>query len=166
MASTTLFRAISTILCGACASLLWNDLSRAHGFAGKRFFPATLVIEDPFVADELSLPTIAYRKLPGSGDEPATNETDFAVDMSKRVTEKCDIWFGLQFWSSLPVQRSLLEGLAVKPWHNRHQQIPGRAIVALACHAMVGNVFTYTQERLGEHLSSDKAVREDRVRVG
>src|SRR5438046_9228299 len=85
MPSTTLFRAISTITCAACASLSWNDLSWAHGFAGKRFFPATLVIEDPFVADELSLPTIAYRKLPGSGDEPATNETDFAVDMSKRV---------------------------------------------------------------------------------
>ena len=79
MASTTLFRAISTILCGACASLLWNDLSRAHGFAGKRFFPATLVIEDPFVADELSLPTISYRKFPANGDETATNETDFAV---------------------------------------------------------------------------------------
>ena len=94
MPSTTLFRAISTITCAACASLSWNDLSWAHGFAGKRFFPATLVIEDPFVADELSLPTIAYRKLPGSGDEPATNETDFAVDMSKRVTENFGIGLG------------------------------------------------------------------------
>ena len=26
----------------------------AHGFAGKRFFPATLATDDPFVADELS----------------------------------------------------------------------------------------------------------------
>jgi hypothetical protein len=59
----------------------------------------------------------------------------------------------------------LLEGLAVKPWRDRHQQIPCRSIVALAGHAMAGNVFTYTHERLGEHLSSNKAVREDRVRV-
>src|SRR5213080_2902437 len=36
-----------------------------HGFAGKRFFPATLATDDPFVADELSLPTISSRKLPG-----------------------------------------------------------------------------------------------------
>jgi hypothetical protein len=27
-----------------------------HGFAGSRFFPATITIDDPFVADELSLP--------------------------------------------------------------------------------------------------------------
>ena len=25
----------------------------AHGFAGSRFFPATITIDDPFVADEL-----------------------------------------------------------------------------------------------------------------
>jgi hypothetical protein len=56
----------------------------AHGFAGKRFFPATLVIDDPFVADELSLPTVSYQK---SSDDPPTRETDFAIDVSKRVTE-------------------------------------------------------------------------------
>jgi hypothetical protein len=31
----------------------------AHGFAGNRFFPATLATDDPFVANELSLPTRA-----------------------------------------------------------------------------------------------------------
>ena len=35
-------------------------IAEAHGFAGKRFFPATLATEDPFVADELSLPTIFH----------------------------------------------------------------------------------------------------------
>ena len=34
----------------------------AHGFAGKRFFPATLATDDPFVADELSLPTIGRQR--------------------------------------------------------------------------------------------------------
>jgi hypothetical protein len=34
----------------------------AHGFAGSRFFPATIVIDDPFVADELSLPTVSNRR--------------------------------------------------------------------------------------------------------
>src|SRR5262249_47204397 len=43
------------VLAGA---LLWAAASGAfaHGFAGKRFFPATLATDDPFVADELSLP--------------------------------------------------------------------------------------------------------------
>ncbi len=29
----------------------------AHGFAGERFFPATILTDDPSVADEMSLPT-------------------------------------------------------------------------------------------------------------
>jgi len=69
----------------------------AHGLAGKRFFPATLATDDPFVADELSLPTIESRKMPASGDEPATRETGFAVDVSKRLTENLGIGFGATY---------------------------------------------------------------------
>ena len=66
----------------------------AHGFAGKRFFPATLTVDDPFVADELSLPTISYLKSSASDEEPATRETDFSVDVSKRITENFGMGFG------------------------------------------------------------------------
>ena len=38
----------------------------SHGFAGARFFPATIATGDPFVADELALPTVAFFK--DSGD--------------------------------------------------------------------------------------------------
>lgn len=69
----------------------------AHGFAGKRFFPATLATEDPFVADELSLPTIFHQKTAGSGDQPGTRETDFAVDVSKRMTENFGVGFGATY---------------------------------------------------------------------
>ncbi len=58
----------------------------AHGFAGKRFFPATLAIEDPFVADELALPTFSKRKMPASGDEPATVESEYSFEFAKRIT--------------------------------------------------------------------------------
>ncbi|HSB82670.1 MAG TPA: hypothetical protein VLM91_28170 [Candidatus Methylomirabilis sp.] len=74
----------------ACLCLLsvatWTGLASAHGFAGKRFFPATLVIDDPFVADELSLPTVSHIKTPGSGEEPSAKETDFEFEFSKRIT--------------------------------------------------------------------------------
>jgi hypothetical protein len=69
----------------------------AHGLAGKRFFPATLATDDPFVADELSLPTIESRKMPASGDEPATRETGYAVDVSKRLTDNLGIGFGATY---------------------------------------------------------------------
>ena len=48
----------------------------AHGFAGKRFFPATITTEDPAVADELSLPTLSH----------ADGETEVELEYSKRVT--------------------------------------------------------------------------------
>jgi hypothetical protein len=34
------------------------DDAVAHGFAGERFFPATILTDDPFVADEISLPQV------------------------------------------------------------------------------------------------------------
>jgi hypothetical protein len=69
----------------------------AHGFAGKRFFPATLVTDDPFVADELSLPTISFSKQSAMGDTPGVRETDFSIDVSKRMTENLGIAFGATY---------------------------------------------------------------------
>jgi hypothetical protein len=57
------------------------DSAFAHGFAGKRFFPATLATEDPFVADELSLPTIASRR---TADDAL--EQSASIDFSKRIS--------------------------------------------------------------------------------
>jgi len=94
MASSMALRGAITAAVLACATLCANSPVLAHGLAGKRFFPATLVIEDPFVADELSLPTISYFKQPASGDEPATKETGFSADISKRITENFGVGLG------------------------------------------------------------------------
>jgi len=82
-----------------CMILAVAGISRAHahGFAGKRFFPATLSTDDPFVADELSLPTITSRKLPASGDDPAARETDYAIDFTKRITPNLGIGLGATY---------------------------------------------------------------------
>lgn len=69
----------------------------AHGLAGNRFFPATLAIDDPFVADELSLPSFVHRKTPARGDEPATRETEISGELSKRITP----WLGLSLEGAL-----------------------------------------------------------------
>jgi hypothetical protein len=81
----------------ALACVATADAPFAHGIAGKRFFPATLATDDPFVADELSLPTISTIKTPASGDAPATRETDFSVDVSKRITENLGVGFGATY---------------------------------------------------------------------
>src|SRR5450755_4387379 len=60
------------------------DPACAHGFAGKRFFPATLATDDPFVADELSLPTFSRRR---TGDDVSSSiDSSSSVDFSKRMT--------------------------------------------------------------------------------
>jgi hypothetical protein len=53
-------------------------------FVGGRFFPATLAIDDPCVADELSIPTVSWFR---TGDDPPARETDVSVEYSKRITE-------------------------------------------------------------------------------
>ena len=58
----------------------------AHGLAGKRFFPSTLAIDDPFVSDELTLPNVLHIKRRASGDESAAQETEFSGEYSKRIT--------------------------------------------------------------------------------
>jgi hypothetical protein len=88
----SLYGVVAALLCVAT-----DDAAFAHGIAGKRFFPATLATDDPFVADELSLPTISTIKTPASGDAPATRETDFSVDVSKRITENLGIGFGATY---------------------------------------------------------------------
>lgn len=60
--------------------------AHAHGLAGKRFFPATVVVEDPFVADELSLPSVSYMKQPPTAEGPSTRVTTVSGEFSKRIT--------------------------------------------------------------------------------
>jgi hypothetical protein len=63
----------------------------AHGFAGARFFPATLSTDDPFVSDELSLPTVSTIRTP---DDDGTRETDISVNIAKRITPQLGIEIG------------------------------------------------------------------------
>src|SRR5438046_4643232 len=64
---------------------LWPALAAAHGLAGKRFFPSTLTIDDPFVSDELSLPTFFHIKQPGDSGTPPGQVTSLSGEFSKRI---------------------------------------------------------------------------------
>ncbi len=66
----------------------------AHGFVGQRFFPATIATEDPFVADELSLPTVSRVRTNESDEGPASRQTTIAVDFSKRITPNLGLSIG------------------------------------------------------------------------
>jgi hypothetical protein len=58
----------------------------AHGFAGPHMFVSTLILDDPNVADEASLPTFSYQPQPSNGG-PVTNLYAAEFEFDKRITE-------------------------------------------------------------------------------
>jgi hypothetical protein len=88
------------------AGALAPNFAAAHGIVGNRFFPATIVTDDPAVADELTLPAINIVK---TGDAPAADETDISAEWSKRLTSN----FGVSFdgaWTQLKTPGGDLSG--------------------------------------------------------
>ena len=67
--------------------LLLPVSSWAHGFAGKRFFPTTFQVEDPFVSDEFSV-------LVGHIKEPEGKTTEVEMEYSKRILPELGISLG------------------------------------------------------------------------
>ena len=67
----------------ACAP----GVANAHGVAGKRFFPATMAIEDPLPADELGF---VYARTSSDDGSEQEMEGEFA----KRLTEKLALSIG------------------------------------------------------------------------
>jgi|ERR1043165_7189850 hypothetical protein len=91
------------LLVGASAALALALLSgfpsgaSAHCFVGARFLPATLNVDDPCVADELSLPTISRFN---NGDDPSARQTDVSGEFSKRITDTFGVSIG-STWTHL-----------------------------------------------------------------
>jgi hypothetical protein len=86
----------------ALAMLLVSSCSveaDAHCIVGNRFFPATLIVDDPCVADELSLPTVAGFK---NGDDPSADEVDIGGEYSKTITPNFGVSFG-EDWIHLDI---------------------------------------------------------------
>jgi hypothetical protein len=77
----------------ALAAIFAPALAHAHGVAGARFFPATLAVDDPAVADELSLPTVSYLE----GDAA---QTTISGEYSKRLSSTLGVSFG-ESWTRL-----------------------------------------------------------------
>ena len=70
----------------AGVSLVSVHSAFGHGFAGPHMFISTLLIDDPNVADEASLPTFIWLPQPnGGGPTPQLYNLNFEFD--KRITE-------------------------------------------------------------------------------
>jgi len=67
------------VVAAAVIFLSANSAALAHGFAGDRFFPATILTDDPFVADEMSLPTFTLDPTQSDGSREFALGTDLSV---------------------------------------------------------------------------------------
>jgi hypothetical protein len=91
-------RSISrTLALATLVTLTFTTHALAHCFVGARFLPATLITDDPCVADEMSIPTVAWSK---TGDVPPATQWDLSVDFSKRITENFGVTFS-QGWTQI-----------------------------------------------------------------
>jgi hypothetical protein len=75
----------------ASASALGGQAALAHAVCGDRVFPVTLTIDDPGVADEVSVPTFTYQRSAADGGPGPTHEYDFNFEYDKRITNNFGI---------------------------------------------------------------------------
>src|ERR1041384_8465906 len=131
-----------------CAVCEFGAMARAygHGFAGGRFFPATLSTDDPFVSDELSLPTVSTIRTP---DDGGTRETDIAVDISKRITPEFAIEIGDTFTALNPREGRAANGFGNLELGGKYQLLKNgehEPILSIGLGVEVGRSEEHTSE--------------------
>lgn len=122
----------------AVGELCVTGRAYGHGFAGARFFPATLSTDDPFVADEFSLPTVSSIITPDGG---GTRDTEISSDIALRITPKWDIEFGDAFIMLNPSQGKAVNGfdnLSIGSKYEFFENDEHEAVVSLGLDVDVG----------------------------
>jgi hypothetical protein len=125
------------LVCAAC-ELGAPSRVYGHGFAGPRFFPATLATDDPFVADELSLPTVSTIRTP---DDGGTRETEFSFEIAKRITPQFGIEIGETFTVLNPCEGRATNGFGNLEVGGKYQLLkngPHEAIVSFGLGVEIG----------------------------
>lgn len=101
-------RSLGLALILACAAAATARSACAHGFAGKRFFPATLSVEDSFVAPELDF-LYSNNKVPGEegGDIYASG---LSAEFAKPLTRDFQLSVGADYLHLNPVDGPAANG--------------------------------------------------------
>ncbi len=76
------FRAAALAAAAGCGV----PAASAHVVVGARVFPVTLTIDDPGVADEMTLPAITYSRSGAGGGSGPGHEFDLGFEYDKRIT--------------------------------------------------------------------------------
>jgi len=110
----------------------------AHGLAGERFFPATILTDDPFVADEMSLPQVT--QTPPGPD--GAQETDIQIDLAKRITPNFGFTIRDEWRRLRPTDLPAVTGLGALQTGAQYQLFvngPHQALGLLGLNATLGH---------------------------
>jgi hypothetical protein len=100
------------------------DPANAHGVAGARLFVSTLLIDDPNVADEATLPMFFWLPQPASPGTPTTQQYELSVEWDKRITENFGFAIGTGYaWLRRPGAKT------VNGWRNLEVTLKYKAYV-------------------------------------
>lgn len=96
-----------SIAAAAAGAALFATPAFAHGVAGAHMFVSTLLLDDPNVADEASLPT--FVRMPQAGDGGTTSTANsLGIEIDKRLTENFGIGVSTGYaWMETPGQKTV-----------------------------------------------------------
>jgi len=94
----------------AVFALVAPAAGNAHGIAGDRVFPATLVTDDPAAASEISLPTVDWFKQTRDENGNVPKETDVGAELDLLVAPHFALGIS-DGWSSIATKHeSIVQG--------------------------------------------------------
>jgi hypothetical protein len=88
-----MFPRISVAALVCAGAILRLSPAFAHAVCGSRVYPVTLTLDDPGVADEITIPQIAYTREAADGGPGPSHDTSVQFEYDKRVTDD----FGFAF---------------------------------------------------------------------
>ena len=105
--------AIAALAAYGMGALAQGKSASAHGIAGDRVFPATIVIDDPAVGDELSFPTFSTIHNSENNGAPGSREFDFGAEWDKTITEDLGVNFNFDY-----TRLNFDDGTHAEGWQN------------------------------------------------
>ena len=88
-----MYRTASVAALACAGAFLAISPLYAHAVCGSRVYPVTLTLDDPGVADEVTIPQITYTRA-AAGDGPGpSHDVNVAFEYDKRITENFGVGF-------------------------------------------------------------------------
>jgi hypothetical protein len=84
-------KSLKVALVGLGLLIVGASPGSAQESVGKRVFSDTLVISEPFVEDELSLPSVLHIRRQASNSQPRRLVTDIGAEVKKRLTPALEL---------------------------------------------------------------------------